>query len=69
MQAVARSIWLIAAAKDIQITCSHIAGSSNSKADILSRLFENRGSVNLDLVGECTWWPVHGKYFYPNNFI
>ena len=69
MQAVARSIWLIAAAKDIQITCSHIAGSSNSKADILSRLFENRGSVNLDLVGQCTWWPVHGKYFYPNNFI
>ena len=40
MKAVARSIWLIAASKDIKLVYSHIPGVANVKADALSRLFE-----------------------------
>ena len=37
MQAVARTVWLVAAAKDIKLTYCHISGVNNVKADILSR--------------------------------
>ena len=40
MQAVARSIWLIAASNDIKLLYSYIPGVNNVKADALSRLFE-----------------------------
>ena len=46
MRSVARSIWLIAAAKDVQVNRSHIAGIDNMKADVLSTMFEGQGNLN-----------------------
>ena len=70
MQSVARTVWLIAASKDINIKCSHIAGSDNVKADVLSRMFEGKEHLNkLDMFKDFRLWPVHESAFYPNNFI
>ena len=41
MQSVAKSLWLLAAIRDIQLEFSHISGVENIKADILSRLFQD----------------------------
>ena len=68
MQAVARSIWLIAASNDIKLVYSHIPGTENVKADALSRLFE-RGFNYQAWFQDCKWWPIHGAYFFPNLFI
>ena len=70
MQGVAKTIWLIGASKDINIKCSHIAGSDNVKADILSRLFEGKNKLNeFHKVNDLTLWPVHGNAFFPNNLV
>ena len=67
MQAVARSVWLIAASYDITL----IAGINNKKADMLSRVFQS--AVDLNCVHKqfenCVWWKVDGHMFYPNTLI
>ena len=64
LQSVARSIWLIAASKDIVIEYVHIAGTANVKADVLSRMFQNVSNAQkLQLFENCVWWPVGGKFF------
>ena len=68
MQAVARSVWPVAAIKYFKLTCSHIPGVDNGKADILSRVFEGNLS-DLKQFEECIWWPVQGHYCYPNIFV
>ena len=70
LQSVARSIWLIAAIKDIDIEYVHISGVYNVKADVLSRVFQDVHTVEkLDLFENYTWWPVDGKNFYPNLLV
>ena len=45
MQSISRSILLVAASKDIQMDFVNIAGNNNNtKADILSRVFEKKWS-------------------------
>ena len=46
LQALSRSIWLIIASYDIDMTVKHIAGSENCDADIFSRVFEPGSDVN-----------------------
>ena len=70
MQAVIRSIWLIAATNDIQVQGVHVPGTQNVKADILSRLFDH--TINLARINtftDCKWWPIHGAWFQPNMLI
>ena len=70
MQSVARSIWLIAAIKDIAGEYVHIPGVHNIKADVLSRIFQDVYTVEkLELFKNYTWWPVDGKNFYPNLIV
>ena len=70
MQAVSRTIWLLAATKDVLLHYIHVPVLSNRKADLLSRLFITSLS-NVDMVAlkECKWWPVCGQWFYPNVLI
>ena len=70
LQSVARSIWLVATVKDIDIEYVHISGVDNVKADVLSRIFQDICTVEkLDLFKDYTWWPVEGKNFYPNLLV
>ena len=70
LQSVARSIWLIAAMKDIDIEYVHIPGVHNTKADVLSRIFQDVYTVEkLELFKNYRWWPVDGKNFYPNVLV
>ena len=41
MQAVARTVWLMAASYDITHNFVHISGVNNKRADILSRVFQS----------------------------
>ena len=70
MQAVIRSIWLIAASHDIQVQSVHVSGSQNVKADILSRLFDSTTNPQrVNIFTNCKWWPIHGSWFQPNMLI
>ena len=70
MQSISRSIWLVAASKDINLDFVHIAGKDNTKADILSRVFENGlNEEQMNQFEKYVWWPVHGSRFYPNVFV
>ena len=70
MQSISRSIWLVAASKDISLHFVHIAGKENMKADILSRVFESGlNQDQMNLFEQHVWWPVHGSSFYPNIFV
>ena len=70
MQSVARSIWLVAAVKDIKMDFVHIAGNDNTNADILSRVFESEwNQKRMNLFSNYVWWPVNGVSFYPNVFV
>ena len=42
LQAIVRTIWLLAATHDIQLSYSHIPGIQNKEADALSRVFQNQ---------------------------
>ena len=44
MQAVARSVWLIAASKGISLVYDRISGTENCIADAFSRAFDSNGS-------------------------
>ena len=68
MQAVARSVWLIAASKGISLVYEHIAGTDNCIADALSRAFDGNGD-SLEKFKHFVWWPVDGMSFYPNTFV
>ena len=65
MQSISRSIWLVAASKDIQMDFVHIVGSNNTKADIMSRVFENNWNhEGMNLFVDYVWWQVNGAWFY-----
>ena len=64
MQAIARSVWLVAASYDITLTFEHIPGSNNNKADMLSRLFQSVNSFKkVKEFENCVWWSVDGHMF------
>ena len=64
LQTVARSIWLIAATKDIDIEYVHILGVDNVKVDVLSRMFQDVCPVEkLNLFNDYVWWPVDRNFF------
>ena len=64
IQAIARSVWLIAAG-----TFEHVP-VSNNKADMLSRLFQSVDSFkNVKEFENCVWWRVGGHKFYPNVLV
>ena len=69
MQAIARSVWLLAASYDIKFV--HIAGQSNHNADLLSRIFESVENFKQakDKFSNFKWWQVNGTMFYPNMMI
>ena len=68
MQAVARSVWLVTAAKGIKLTYQQVPGSSNAVADSVSRAFE-RSFTRLENFKNGNWWLVNGQSCYPNLFI
>ena len=55
LQNVARSIWLLAVIYDITLEYTHIPGTLNVKANILSRVF------SCGQFKDCWWWSVHGS--------
>ena len=64
MQAISRSVWLLAASYDVTLTFKHVPCSSNNKADMLSRLFQSVDSFNkVKEFDNCVWWPVDGHMF------
>ena len=70
LQALSRSIWLIVASYDIDMTVKHIAGSENCDADILSRVFEPNSNINsLSKYNNYVWWPINGNWCIPNLFM
>ena len=71
LQAIVRTIWLLAATHDIQLSYSHIPGIQNKEADALSRVFQNREFDQFckDLLARCACWPVHGDWCIPNMFL
>ena len=42
LQSIVRTIWLLAAANDVQLSYSHIPGILNKEADALSRVFQSQ---------------------------
>ena len=70
MQAIARTVWLIAASYDINLTFVHVPGENNNKADMLARLLQTLDSLKkAQEFKECVWWPVDGHIFYPNFLV
>ena len=70
MQSVARSVWLVAAAYDIELKYQHVPGILNTEADALSRAFDP--SCDLAKLHELinyNWWPVNGFWCYPNALL
>ena len=61
-----RNIWLLTASYDIDLVITHIPGSKNVIADILSRLYSDK-SVNHDILTDlqqnCTWDRIPANYF------
>ena len=68
MQSVVRSVWLMAASKDISLVYEHVPGTDNCIADVVSSVFEGNLN-NLDRFQQVTCWPVHGLVFYPNMVV
>ena len=69
MQSVARSVWLVAAAHDINLQYNHVPGVKNVEADALSRAFDPSCDLEkLNQLRYCKWWPVNGFWCYPNVF-
>ena len=69
--ACARTIWLLLAKHNIDLTVKHIAGKENHKADILSRWFHYR-DINDSLVRDlktCDWLWVEHDWLYPDFTI
>ena len=61
MQSIARSVWLVAASYDISLSFEHVPGSSNNKADMLSRLFQSVNSFkNVQQFKDCVCWTIDG---------
>ena len=61
LQAVARSVWLLAVSHDTQLEYVHISGTSNAKADALSRMFQAcTVGLGSNQWLNCKWWLVHG---------
>ena len=50
LAACSQNIWLFTATLNIDLRMSHIKGSINNTADLLSHLYSNRG-VDLTLLG------------------
>ena len=70
LQAVAHSVWLAAAARDISLEYIHIAGSQNVKADALSRAFDSTCDMHkLNSMKNCVWWSVNGNACFINMQI
>ena len=71
LQAVGRSVWLMAAIHNIKLKFVHIAGSINQKADLLSRVVESVDKLKhvQNQFSNLTWWKVNGEMFYPNMLI
>ena len=70
MQAIARTVSLIAASYDINLTFEHVPGAINNKADMLSRLFQSVDSFKkVQEFKDCVWWPVDGHMVYPNVLV
>ena len=67
MESVARSVWLIAATKDIYLPYGHISGTNNGVVDAISRGFEHSQSC-LSKFKHFIGWSVDGMCFYPNIF-
>ena len=70
MQSVARSVWLVAAAHDINLQYNHVPGVRNVEADALSRAFDPSCDLEkLNQLRYCKWWPVNGFWCYPNVLL
>ena len=70
LQALSRTIWLIAASYDIDMTIKHIAGSENYDADILSCVFQPGSDVSLlSKYDNCVWWPINGNWCIANFLV
>ena len=71
LQAIVRTIWLLAATHDIQLSYSHIPGIQNQEADALSRVFPNQELDQFcrNLLAKCICWPVNGDWCVPNMFL
>ena len=66
MQAIARTVWLIADSYDINLMFEHISGSINNKADMLSRLFQSADSFKMvQEFKNCVWWPDERSHVLP----
>lgn len=66
--ACARSIWLLTAKFNINMTVKHIAGKENVKADMLSRWFHYK-NVESSVVRHlklCTWQDIEDQWLYPD---
>ena len=52
------------------MTVKHIAGSENTHADTLSRVFEPGANYQQLLkYSDCVWWPIDGNWSLPNLFV
>ena len=71
LQAIVRTIWLLAASHDIRLCYSHIPGVQNKEADALSRVFQNQELDQFckELLATCICWPVNGLWCVPNVFL
>ena len=71
LQTIVRTIWLLAAAHDVQLSYSHIPGIENKEADALSRVFDRQQlqSFTKNLLKKCICWPVKGEWCVPNVYL
>ena len=70
MQSIARSVWLVATANNINLKYNHVPGIINIEADALSHAFDPSCDLDkLQPLSHCRWWPVNGLWCYPNVLL
>ena len=68
---IARNIWMLTSVFNVQLVVSHIAGTNNAIADLLSRWWEtsNRDQKLSSLLHDWQWIPTHIDLLKLNHSI
>ena len=71
LSACARSIWLVQAKFNIQVSVEHIQGQCNTYADTLSRWhhFKNCDSSTVNYLKLCDWYDIQTDTLQPDFYI
>ena len=71
LAACARNVWMVAAQADIQVKYSHIPGSKNEVADVLSRWKNSEAQISFlhCKVENPVWMPIPGNILHIDDEI